>query len=143
MRRTFLLVAAATYFLVSCEESVKTTNENPVPETHQTVEEEIDETPAELAAINDESRKADGAVECMTQQYTLVQQGNFDEALKYYSEKRKEIISAQLAENPGIKKDWKAATNLSDEDFNKMIESIRKDPAFFVFEDGMWRRTDR
>lgn len=143
MKRTFLFTAAVTCLLVSCEESEKTKDEKPSAATNQTAEEVISETPVELAAINDETRKADGAVECITQQTLLVQQGKFDEALEYYSKKKKEEVAAELSSNPAIKEEWKAATNLSEEEFKEMIEWVRTDQTFFTFEDGMWKRTDR
>jgi hypothetical protein len=143
MKREFLFAAAVTCLLVSCEESEKKKYEKTPAATSQTAEEGTSKTPVKLAAINDETKKADGAVECLTQQILLVQQGKFDEALEYYSKKRKDIIAAELSANPAIKKEWQAATNLSEEEFKEMIEAVKEDPAFFVFEDGMWRRTDR
>jgi hypothetical protein len=142
MKRTFLFIAALGLLVVSCE-GLEEKHEKPASETDQAVEEKISETPVKLAAINDESRKADGAVECVTQQILLVQEGKFDEALEYYSKKRKAIIAAELAANPAIKKEWQAGTKLTEEEFKKMLESVREDPAFFTFEDNMWRRMDR
>lgn len=98
----------------------------------------------ELAAINDETRKSEGAVECITQQFDLIKEGKFDEALEYYSAKRKALVLEELAENPAIKEEWKEALESIPQDYYEtMIESIKENPEFFVFEDGMWRRTDK
>lgn len=143
MKRTFLFVATAITLLVSCGEAGQDQAVNSASETSKTVEKEAEEAPVNLAAINDESRKVDGAVECITQQFQLVQEGKFDEALEYYAKKRREKIKAELDADPSIKKQWQAGTKLSDEDFNKMIESVKQDQSFFTFEEGMWRRLDR
>ena len=82
-------------------------------------------------------------MECMAKQYRLVQEGKFDEALKYYSKKIIGDIIEELKENPDAKKEWKAATNLPEDKFQEMLNYVKENPDFFVFEDGMWKRTDK
>ena len=96
-----------------------------------------------MAAIYDKSRKGEGAMECMAKQYRLVQEGKFDEALKYYSKKIIGDIIEELKENPDAKKEWKAATNLPEDKFQEMLNYVKENPDFFVFEDGMWKITDK
>jgi len=152
MKKTFLFAIVVTSLMVSCGEAEETKNEKPSDKVTQTiteapVETPVEapvETPVELAALNDETKKSEGAIECLTQQTALVKQGKLEEALEYYSKKRKGLIIAEITKNPAIKKEWQAAIKkVSEEQMKEWIESVRKDPAFFVFEDGMWKRTDR
>lgn len=143
MMKPFLFAFATACLLLSCADAPEKKDEMSTNDTSQTVEKAIPETPAKLAPIHDESNKVDGAIACITQQFQLVQEGKFDEALEYYSKKRKEKIKAELDANPSIKKEWQAATKLSASDFNEMIAQVREDQSFFTFEEGMWKRLDR
>lgn len=145
MKTTFLILAALTCSIVSCSESVKSDqqNESPTSETNQTEQESSSTNTKKLAAINDENRQAEGAVECITQQYALVKDGKFKEALNYYSSKIRAKVEAQIAENPEITKDWQAATNRSEKEFQEVLKAVRENPDSFVFEEGMWRMNQR
>jgi archaellum component FlaD/FlaE len=156
MKKTLLILGVVAGFMTSCGESdtnasTEANQDETTEQQEKPVEEEstkeavkIVEVPAELAAINDETRKSEGAVECITQQFDLIKEGKFDEALEYYSAKRKALVLDELAENPAIKDEWKEALESIPQDYYEtMIESIKENPEFFVFEDGMWRRTDK
>jgi hypothetical protein len=148
MKRKLLFAVLASGIMMSCEESadiVDQVKDEVSTETTDSEEKEEEETKAseELAAINDESRHADGAIECITQQYALVQEGKFDEALEYYSTKIKEKMEGIIAENPSITEEWKAGTDVPEDVFQDIIESIKKNPTSFVFEDGMWRMNQK
>ena len=145
MKNKFLFFAALTSVLLSCGESTEKEEkeqEGPATETTQKVEEK-EEDKAPLAAINDKTKRAEGAVECVTKQYALVKAGKFDEALEYYSTRIRAKVKAELAANPAIKKDWQAATNLSEAEYQEVLKSVRETPDLFVFEDGMWRMDQR
>ncbi|MDG1332332.1 MAG: hypothetical protein P8P74_08370 [Crocinitomicaceae bacterium] len=146
MKRTLLFAALSAGMLISCQDAadvVDQLEDEVSTEIEDLEEEEETETTEELAAINDESKHVEGAIECITQQYALVQEGKFDEALEYYSAKIKAKMKAKIDEDPSITEQWKAGTNVPDEMFEEIIESIKEDPGFFVFEDGMWRMNQK
>lgn len=147
MKRTFLLTALSAGILISCEESTNLVDQVKDEVSTEMADSEEEggtiETPKELAAINDESRHVEGAIECITQQYALVQDGKFDEALEYYSAKIKTKIQDLIAQQPSITEEWKAGTNVPEEVFEEILESIKENPSSFVFEDGMWRMNQK
>lgn len=146
MKKKFLFFAAVTSLLLSCGESAEQSdkdNETPATQSAQTTDGDKDANEAPLAAINDESKPAEGSVECLTKQYALVKEGKFDEAMEYYSARIRAKVKAELDANPAIKKDWQAATNLSEEELNEIIKSVRENNDFFVFEKGMWRMNQK
>ena len=146
MKNKFLFFAALTSVLLACGESTEKgekEEEAPATETAQKAEDEKEESTAPLAAINDKSKRAEGAVECVAKQYALVKAGKFDEAMEYYSSRIRAKVNAELAANPAIKKDWQAATNLSEAEYQDVLKSVRETPDLFVFEDGMWRMDQR
>ena len=146
MKNKFLFFAALTSVLVACGESTeKEAQDESAATTESTpkAEDEKEESTTPLAAINDKTKRAEGAVECVTKQYALVKAGKFDEALEYYSTRIRAKVKAELAANPAIKKDWQAATNLSEAEYQDVLKSVRETPDLFVFEDGMWRMDQR
>lgn len=145
MTRTFLFTAILAGVITSCQESTnaETNTETALIESDESEGLREEPTSKKLAAINDETRPSEGAIECLTQQYALVKEGKFTEALGYYSARIRSKVEAQLAENPDITKDWQAATNRTKEDFDVIIQSVRENPNSFVFENGMWRMDQR
>lgn len=146
MKNKFLFFAALTSVLVACGEATeKEVQDENATTTESTpkAEDEKEESTVPLAAINDKTKRAEGAVECVTKQYALVKAGKFDEALEYYSTRIRAKVKAELAANPAIKKDWQAATNLSEAEYQDVLKSVRETPDLFVFEDGMWRMDQR
>ncbi len=143
---------ALSLFFVSCQEMAEVevvedldqAIEEAQQEEMEETQEEVKEAVAELDALHDESRKVEGAIQCLTEQIELVKQEKFDEALEYYTADRRKKIETDLAANIDSKAEWKAAfDNLPEAALNEWMEAIKKDPTFFKFEDGMWRRTDK
>lgn len=114
--------------------------EDSIPKPVEVVE-KVEETvkSQEIPAIADSTKHIEGAVESFKTQLKLVREGNFDEALNYYTNRMKQKVIKRLEKNPEDKLEWQKASQMSDEKYNEIIESIKESPDFFIFEDGMWR----
>ena len=152
MKKKFIVIAALAGALVACGDAAKngeteaktpTTESTDAAKVESDDKEESEEKETKLAAINDKTKRSEGAVECVTKQYALVKAGKFDEAMEYYSTRIRAKVQAEIDANPAIKKDWQAATNLSKAEYEEIINSVRETPELFVFEKGMWRMDQR
>lgn len=143
--KKFLVFTVVASLLVACGEAEVTSESEDQANTEvdQAAQEEEAPPPIELAAINDELRHADGAVECLTKQMALVKAGKFDEAITYYSSRMQTKVKAEIAANPGVVKEWQAAINVSEKELQEIIQSVRENPDFFVFEEGQWRMNQK
>ena len=99
------MVAFVAGMLFSCSETKegnkeeKTTTESKVENEEALLEEKqvSEETPVVVEvdkensnkAIFDESRKEEGAIQCITEQFELVKAGKTDEAMNYYTADRR------------------------------------------------------
>ena len=150
------MVAFVAGMLFSCSETKegnkeeKTTTESKVENEEALLEEKqvSEETPVVVEvdkensnkAIFDESRKEEGAIQCITEQFELVKAGKTDEAMNYYTADRRRRIEKELLEKPEMLSEWQEVINgIDDEKFARIIEDIRENPWAFQFEDGMWK----
>ena len=123
------------------QEQVK--EEQPVKEDVVQIEEVVEE-PAVVAAINNQDLQVEGSIQCVKEQYALVKEGKFEEALNYYTSEVRAKVQAEIDANPAITEQWQSAISSIPEDkMQEVFESIAAAPDFFVFEEGMWRMNQK